>query len=80
LISDPPIFATPGALTIVTDFSRECPANYLSGIALNQDPPDICLLSSKVSGVSQQGYVNPYYFMSKVLRQVLERDITGDLM
>jgi hypothetical protein len=51
----------------------------MSGIALNQYLPDLCLLSSKISGVSQQGLINVYYFMSTVLKQVLERDIAGDL-
>jgi hypothetical protein len=46
---------------------------------LNNYLPDLCLLSSKVSGVSQQGLVNVYYIMSTVSKQVLERDIAGDL-
>jgi hypothetical protein len=45
----------------------------LSGMALNQHPPDLCLLSSKVPGVREQGLTSVYYFMSTVLRQVLER-------
>jgi hypothetical protein len=78
LISDPPSLATPPDLIIVIDFSRQYLANYLSGIVLNQESPDLCLLRGKISGVSQQGLTSVYCFKSTVLRQVLERDITGD--
>jgi hypothetical protein len=32
----------------------EIGANYLPGLALNRDPPDLCLLSSWITAVSHQ--------------------------
>jgi hypothetical protein len=35
-------------------FSRQGLKNYLPGLALNRDPPDLCLLSSRITGGRHQ--------------------------
>jgi hypothetical protein len=46
LNSGPTPWATSPGLLFVTGFWRHCHSNYLPGLALNHDPPDLCLLNS----------------------------------